>query len=407
MHQHCIPQICRGIPAPVPSFQTLLPSRDPSFCLGCSSSMTKENYNYKAGGNLMPDRWEENPLMVRARRLEEDVFLQDDWLGQYSLQFQGCDEFSEYRKGLNGRSGVRLPTKRVVRFRLCPSEEKGCTSGYGEYVVDLFRFLKHYSVYAFSQDKHMTFQDKKRLQSDMVCSMYRPPNKSPAEGGHEYFVGPYCANNGSDVFLGLFADDTCTVYADQTHGVETYRVLSDGKELRYANESIVDTGMISCAKAEPTVQTKHSKNKKKKTRGEVQANLLCKLVHSSAGKCEYRMRGISRAAQSNNACSYLEPAVRADKFAGGELSTKSLCAVVIAGCCFVGILLAVIWLLEIQRRRPENAGYGVVQLDAHHKEEEEETTTTAEEVIGSADDDETAAESSDLVENTSKAGDCA
>lgn len=217
MHQHCIPQICRGIPAPVPSFQTLLPSRDPSFCLGCSSSMTKENYNYKAGGNLMPDRWEEDPLMVRARRLEEDVFLQDDWLGQYSLQFQGCDEFSEYRKGLNGRSGVRLPTKRVVRFRLCPSEEKGCTSGYGEYVVDLFRFLKHYSVYAFSQDKHMTFQDKKRLQSDMVCSMYRPPNKSPAEGGHEYFVGPYCANNGSDVFLGLFADDTCTVYADQTH----------------------------------------------------------------------------------------------------------------------------------------------------------------------------------------------
>ena len=310
--------------------------------------------------------------IARPRRLEQAVLPKDEWLAQYSLQFQSCEEHPRSVQGTN-------QTQRLVRFRLCPLENKkkkrrnkGCTTGYGDYTIDMTEFLAHYTPYKFSQDKHMTLQDKKRLGFDMACSRYKPPNERHSnnhhhdqeEGGQknkkeEYYIGPYCANNGTDIFLGLFSENSCTVYADEeTRGIQTYQTISFGKNLRYANQSIVDPSeRVSCASPQPPKIKYHDNNNNKKK--ESDATLLCKLMHSFAqDKCEFRIKGMTQTERNNNGCSHLGHGDSARASSSSSLAIQALW--IVGSVVIVTNLLVVVWWWRIQRRRPERAGYGAV-----------------------------------------------
>ena len=338
------------------------------------------------GANLMSDLGggEESMHNIRQRRMEQTVIPRDEWLAHYSLQFQGCDEFPDFGDDPNGGSHVHVRTKRVVRFRFCPSNKKGCHSGYGDYAIDMNSFMEHYSSYILSQDKHMAWKDKKHLLADTACTEYKPPGHSHSHADHhhhQYFVGPYCASNGRDVFLGLFSDDSCTVYADPTKGVDTYNTISHGDELPYSKESLIEADTISCANE----KTEHQKGEDPN-----EASLLCRLVHSFAAKCEFRMKGIPKAQQNNGGCSYLDSIEIPghSSRASSSSSSETPRGMLIAGCGFVSMVVVVVWL-EKQGRLPKHAGYGMIQPEDGYIEmsTNEEALSNEEYVVPAVQDD--------------------
>ena len=50
--------------------------------------------------------------------------------------------------------------------------------------------------------------------------------------------------------MGLFTDDTCTTFADNSGGAKTYNQLSYGGELPYAKQSVIGMDCISCMEPE-------------------------------------------------------------------------------------------------------------------------------------------------------------
>ncbi len=90
-------------------------------------------------------------LLQHARALDQNNNEVDyDFIGQYSIKFQGCHHVSQWNADVDDEDDVRIKTKRLVRFRLCPydscSSDKsaGCTSKYGDYVVDMNTFVAYY-----------------------------------------------------------------------------------------------------------------------------------------------------------------------------------------------------------------------------------------------------------------------
>merc|ERR1711862_21938 len=54
----------------------------------------------------------------------------------------------------------------------------------------------------------------------------------------QYFLGSYCAEQGGAIYLGLFTDDTCSTFADEFGGKQSYYQLS-GEELPFGSSNIV------------------------------------------------------------------------------------------------------------------------------------------------------------------------
>jgi hypothetical protein len=87
-------------------------------------------------------------IMEHARLLNQNQNQVDiSWAVDYSIKFQGCHHISQWNAEADAADDVRIETKRLVRFRLCPSNTctsanaGGCKSGYGDYILDMNTFL--------------------------------------------------------------------------------------------------------------------------------------------------------------------------------------------------------------------------------------------------------------------------
>ena len=80
-------------------------------------------------------------LLSKARRAEQeeeeynwDEEMENRWISGYSIKFQGCHHISQWNKEAEDEEDVRIVTKRLVRFRLCPTDycvgddSSGCSS---------------------------------------------------------------------------------------------------------------------------------------------------------------------------------------------------------------------------------------------------------------------------------------
>ena len=69
------------------------------------------------------------------------------FLGNYAIKFQDCHSVTQWNGDNYNDENDRILHKRLVRFRLCPvsscssSTSTGCSSKYGDYVVDINTFL--------------------------------------------------------------------------------------------------------------------------------------------------------------------------------------------------------------------------------------------------------------------------
>ena len=278
--------------------------------------MQNNNYNYNGQGQNQQQNYN-----------FDDV--DTSFLAGYSVKFQGCHHVQQWNEDAQDEDDVRIMTKRLVRFRLCPSGEcssdlGGCSMHYGDYIVDMETYMS--SFYESMQQNYggRELQDGYDMRNYMECTQFdmrrHLQNNGDAYGYYgdedvQYYVGPYCADQGGEIRLGLFTDDTCTSFARSQYAIQG---------LPYTQNSMVSTNCVGCG----------SYN------GDYQVSDFCTSIYQIAGKCESKMNVYYA---NEAACSYIEgiKIIREDGVIRTSATRKSKAAAIAIGCFLtVAVLLA-------------------------------------------------------------------
>lgn len=297
------------------------------------------------------------------RHLEDNVFADYDNLVNYSIKYLGCYRWFEWNDNARDDEDLRLAAKRVVSFRLCPtgscsdSSEKGCSSNYGEYIIDMSLFLDSYFGALQQASRYENGDDGGyNLYRDYAyCNKY--DINADADGDRllkyydvlnddnifekDYYMGPYCTEDG--ISIGLFTDDSCTMVAgggeteSNNNGASVYSRLTNGGSLPFSGESMVDRECIGC-----------------EVEGEDgQMNEFCETLYSNSGKCEKKMDMQYR---DNNACNFIAglPSLKYGFFGnngnGGSATATVFIVFFAFACTGLGVY---VWYLR-QKMNPKN-----------------------------------------------------
>ena len=307
-------------------------------------------------------------IMAHARSLENANGVDFSWVADFSIKFQGCHHVSQWNDQAADEEDVRIATKRLIRFRLCPtrscskSSAAGCTSAYGDYIIDMNTFLEVYyqAVDDYNQnkceytaqttcgcndddgkaddfnvencewncfskynmldicdaqnpngdDQQQQQQEKLELANYVECQQYEVQQQGDDQannGGRrldqeedaQYYIGPYCAEQGGAIYLGFFTDDSCTTFADSYAGATTFKSLT-GESLPYAKTSIITEDCLSCK--EPQGYNDDGNDAQDAN----QVSDMCEQIYEDSGKCENGLKSAGYVSQANdNACNYI------------------------------------------------------------------------------------------------------
>jgi hypothetical protein len=316
-------------------------------------------------------------LLAAARSTDNDHrHLADDnnnnysFLNSYSIKFQGCHHVQQWNENVDEDNDVRIMTKRLVRFRLCPTEfcnnEKsaGCNSKFGDYIVDMDTFVASY-LSAMEADREqlceqvkgdckdycggdgdeqydclyscydgyeatscMNADDNENDNFDTseyaACKQYdlngngarRRLDDAAAEVN--YYIGAYCADQGGEIRLGVFTDDTCTSFVS---GGPALFASATGYTLPYSQDSLVSTRCLSCVS---------SANDNDNNGNSAQTKEVCSTIYAVSGKCETKM---SIDYPNESSCNYIEGVkiIRQDGVIRTSTTRKSKAAAVSIG----------------------------------------------------------------------------
>jgi hypothetical protein len=255
------------------------------------------------------------------------------FIAEYSIKFQGCHHVQQWNDNVDAESDVRIMTKRLVRFRLCPVDQcsndrsAGCSSKYGDYVVDMDTFVDAYltatasdkdnicaeaatectaACYGSSDDTSCMTACYNAMDMSQCSSEYsnngfdaqeyafckefqmgrRRRRRQLANQATAYYIGAFCADQGGQVHLGLFTDDTCTSFA--SNGYSTFKTAM-GYSMPYSESSLVSTRCLACGQSNGN--------------GGYQSKGTCETPYKMAGKCETKM---SIDYPNESSCNYIE-----------------------------------------------------------------------------------------------------
>ena len=133
-----------------------------------------------------------------------------------------------------------------------------------------------------------------------------------------YYVGPFCRHQGGTVMLGMFTDDTCSQFADDNRGRDTFRNLSGGLELPYSRVSLVGSKCISCMNQDNALEGDQADDDVDDGQKNIALD-VCQSIYSEAGKCELRFGQGVLERPNTSACRYIQGIknVRQDGIATG------------------------------------------------------------------------------------------
>lgn len=351
-------------------------------------------------------------LLSKARKLEQDGDDEVDftWVADFSIKFQGCHHISQWNEDADDEEDVKIATKRLIRFRLCPSDScsadnaGGCSSGYGDYIIDMntylesyFEAVEQYNEYkceyieqmvcncddddgkddGFDEDmclydcyvaqgvedicsENNPYNDDEQedeeafeLREYMECAEWEVPEadderkrKLEEEDEVEYFMGPYCAEQGGAIFLGLFTDDACTVFADENGGATTYSTLAAGEAMPYAAESVVGMECVSCKEPEDFNEDGNDNE------DEDAVVEMCEELYQASGKCESNLPSGTVSDPNTNACNYMEgiKIVRKNGVVEAKSSTANKSASVFIGLFVVAFVLLAAYVYYLRTK---------------------------------------------------------
>jgi len=318
-------------------------------------------------GDIKADSKFGQSLLSKARRVEEndnnnnqndDEEFEPIWVSGYSVKFQGCHHMSQWNEEADGQEEVKVQTKRLVRFRLCPTSYcsdqsgNGCDGGYGDYIVDMNMYLAAYTEYvqdywelyceklaegdcACENDDNENCEydcyvdhgveencaDENPYEDDEVeefeleayieeCANYDFPDNDNNRDRKlnqeevEYFIGAYCAEQGGEIHLGLFTDETCSVFADEYGGMNLFKEKA-GIELPFGNENIIDMDCLDCMEPKDEDEDNNNGNDQE---DEDEVREICEQLYQMSGKCEQGLSSVISSAGgsvNNNACNYM------------------------------------------------------------------------------------------------------
>lgn len=270
------------------------------------------------------------------RRLDGVYYGYSTQIAKYSIQFQGCHHIQKWNKDAEDDADeVRVATKRLVRFRLVPYnkcaqynpwfDSNGIQQAksflgqvdYGDYIVDMNTFVESY-LEAKQEEEDAADDDAAAAddaQEEAIdineytqCAAFDFDDGADDDNGNdvEYYLGPFCADQGGEIRLQLFSDDTCTTTAKcnggATRGANCYTQVT-GIELPYTSESIIKDPCVPCS-------AKYSYLDANEAAGESvdsdfdfgYARDSCSNLYDVAGKCEKNMDG----GKYNYGCSYIK-----------------------------------------------------------------------------------------------------
>lgn len=325
-------------------------------------------------------------LLSQARRLENaDEEVDMTWIVDYSIKFQGCHHVTQWNGEADGDEDVRIATKRLVRFRLCPAnvcdgeDSYGCSSGYGDYIIDMNTYLEAYMMDleelqewtcqyyemkvcgcddddqkddAFDEEECLNDcynnhgldycveeeNDDDRVEFELEeyveCAQFKADRRRLNQEV-EYFIGPYCSDQGGKIYLGMFTDDTCSQFADDYAGVVTYKDFT-GESLPYSSASIVNMNCIPCAPLDEVQEDDANQNQND---GDVEIKEVCEQLYQTAGKCE---ENLGNDDPNYQACNYMEgiKVIRKDGVVdvsnGGSSTAAAFIGVFAVTTCLLG-----------------------------------------------------------------------
>ncbi len=173
----------------------------------------------------------------------------------------------------------------------------------------------------YASSSHLYRNDLRDFEGYFAgCSQFEPANndRNLKDGNYydtSYYIGSYCADQGGKIYLGMFTDDTCTVFADKNAGRTTYKKLTGGLELPFSDYSMVRNDCVSCNERDKH----HNQNQNNGNRNygnynneQIRVSDACKEVYAAAGKCETHMTSKSSSSSSSssalneNGCYYIE-----------------------------------------------------------------------------------------------------
>ena len=248
---------------------------------------------------------------------QRDLYYQTTRISKYSLQFQGCHQIKHWNKDADDED-LRIATKRLVRFRLVPFEK--CASynpwmdasalgqardllgqaDFGDYIVDLETFVDAYlqtKVNDNAGDDNAGDDGDDGDDGDFDVSDYTQcaalDFQTDDDAGKEYYLGPYCADQGGEIRLNMFTDDTCTTLAKCNGGSSrgaTCYTAATGVTLPYTKESIVDNPCIPCSENYNYLNSLPLSEFDASSYDFGYARQSCATLYDAAGKCETHMQ---------------------------------------------------------------------------------------------------------------------
>jgi len=294
------------------------------------------------GASIAADSEIGNRVMSQARQLDNNGNLDYTFIGGYSIKFQGCHHINQWNEYADDEEDVRIMTKRLIRFRLCPtdscqdSKTAGCSSHYGDYVVDMNTFVLAYlesEAYDLEMNCKMYEQicqnncggndddcmntcygenemtgcievqyddDQYIAQLDpydyAACAQYDFDKDDDDDAVEAYYIGPYCADQGGEINLGLFTDDTCTTFSNG--GKNLFYTLA-GYDLPYGQENLVKESCMTCLQSGDDDDAAMWNDRM----DENYVKQFCSTVYLDSGKCEAKL---STDYPNEAACSYIE-----------------------------------------------------------------------------------------------------
>lgn len=301
------------------------------------------------------------------RALEGEYYNQNQYshISSYSIQFQGCHHIQQWNEDADDED-VRLQTKRLARFRLVPFQKCDVVSpwasakairdaasvfgrvDYGEYIVDLNTFVSSYlqakkdendnlcaDYEATCQAKCGGDDDNDNYYDDCMeecyqgygCTIYSDDDNSidmydyaecaqlnweTDDDDVEYYFGPSCADQGGEIRMNLFTDDTCTTLAQcgnngQTRGASCY-TRTTGDILPGSKSSIIEDPCIPCSENYIYLEEAVLDVEDEDATFDYDnfdfgdPRDVCSGLYDLSGKCEKHMKN----GEYNYACKYLE-----------------------------------------------------------------------------------------------------
>ena len=323
-------------------------------------------------------------LISKSRQVEQQQQYDMSFVANYSIKFLGCHHVTQWNDDADDNNNYneqnnRIISKGLVRFRLCPADScfdhfgVGCSAHYGEYVVDMVQFLQTYVAWQMEEQQYKcaTYRNtcykecyestsancysncyKKYgvevalcqndenadgnangfdLESYLQCAEYQQDGTDDVE----HYLGPYCANQGGDIRLGFFTDNTCTIASAYQ---ATYFEKLTGVEIPYTKSSLVTTNCMSCELKESEEQGyqdyyNYDANGNRNYYVAKQVNQLCGTMYMQSGKCETQMSSDDVPYPEEGACTYIEGVKRlkSDGIIRSEQSVSSKPAAVAIG----------------------------------------------------------------------------